>query len=91
MSEHPIENLMITAMSSLRDMIDVNTIVGDTVEMTDGTVIIPVSKVSFGFAAGGSEFNNKNPKIEIEQKLPFGGRFRCGRKYFANSFFNCKG
>lgn len=78
MSEHPIENLMITAMSSLRDMIDVNTIVGDTVEMSDGTVIIPVSKVSFGFAAGGSEFNNKNPKIEVEQKLPFGGGSGAG-------------
>ena len=78
MSEHPIENLMITAMSSLRDMIDVNTIVGDTVEMSDGTVIIPVSKVSFGFAAGGSEFNNKNPKMESEQKLPFGGGSGAG-------------
>lgn len=58
MSEHPIENLMTTAMSSLRDMIDVNTIVGDTVEMSDGTVIIPVSKVSFGFASGGSDFDS---------------------------------
>ena len=55
--KHPIENLMMTAMTSLESMVDVNTIVGDMVSSPDGTVIIPVSKVCFGFAAGGSEFN----------------------------------
>ena len=74
MAEHPIENLMVTAMSSLRDMIDVNTILGDTVTTADGLTIIPVSKVSFGFAAGGSEFNsNKLNKYSENAKLPFGG------------------
>lgn len=81
MAEHPIENLMVTAMDSLRDMIDVNTIVGDTVETLDGTVIIPVSKVSFGFAAGGSEFNsNKTDKSSENIKLPFGGGSGAGVK-----------
>ncbi|MBA4603845.1 GerW family sporulation protein [Thermoactinomyces mirandus] len=56
MSEHPIQNLMKTAMENIREMIDVNTIIGDPVETQDGQVIIPVSKVGFGFAAGGSEF-----------------------------------
>ena len=51
---HPIESLMMTAMTSLENMVDVNTIIGDTVTSSDGTIIIPVSKVSFGFAAGGS-------------------------------------
>lgn len=78
MAEHPIENLMMTAMSSLRDMIDVNTIVGDTVEMNDGTVIIPVSKVSFGFAAGGSEFDTKYARLNENGKLPFGGGSGAG-------------
>lgn len=78
MAEHPIENLMMTAMSSLRDMIDVNTIIGDTVEMNDGTVIIPVSKVSFGFAAGGSEFDIKYAKSSEDTKLPFGGGSGAG-------------
>lgn len=79
MSEHPIENLMMTAMSSLRDMIDVNTIVGELVETSAGTSIIPISKVSFGFAAGGSEFNTKNISKEIaETKLPFGGGSGAG-------------
>lgn len=77
MSEHPIENLMTTAMSSLRDMIDVNTIVGDTVEMSDGTVIIPVSKVSFGFASGGSDFVSKYSKFP-DSKTPFGGGSGAG-------------
>ncbi|WP_433743678.1 GerW family sporulation protein [Falsibacillus pallidus] len=57
MSEHPIQGLMTTAMESLKEMIDVNTIIGDPVETPDGSVILTVSKVGFGFAAGGSEFN----------------------------------
>lgn len=60
MSEHPINGLMETAMQSIKDMVDVNTIVGEPVESKDGTVIIPISKVSFGFGAGGSDFGQKN-------------------------------
>jgi sporulation protein YtfJ len=56
-NEHPIQGLMQTAMENLRDMVDVNTIIGAPVETPDGQVIIPVSKVGFGFAAGGSEFS----------------------------------
>jgi sporulation protein YtfJ len=63
-NEHPIQGLMQTAMENLRDMVDVNTIIGAPVETPDGQVIIPVSKVGFGFAAGGSEFSagTKKPK-----------------------------
>ncbi|HEX3030363.1 MAG TPA: GerW family sporulation protein [Clostridia bacterium] len=57
MAEHPIQGLMTTAMQSIKEMVDVNTIVGDAVEAPDGTVIIPISKVSFGFAAGGGEYS----------------------------------
>lgn len=60
MGQHPIEELMKTAMESIKDMVDVNTIVGDAVQTIDGTVIIPVSKVAFGFAAGGGEYCQKN-------------------------------
>ncbi len=77
--EHPIESLMMTAMTSLESMVDVNTIIGDTVTSSDGTIIIPVSKVSFGFAAGGSEFNsNKLNKYSENSKLPFGGGSGAG-------------
>ena len=46
MAEHPIENVMKTTMENLKEMIDVNTIVGDIVETAEGTVIVPISKVS---------------------------------------------
>lgn len=77
--QHPIENLMMTAMTSLESMVDVNTIVGDSVTSADGTLIIPVSKVCFGFAAGGSEFNtNKLNKFSENANLPFGGGSGAG-------------
>ena len=57
MGEHPINNLMGTVMENIKGMVDVNTIIGDPVETSRGTIIIPVSKVGFGFAAGGSDFS----------------------------------
>ena len=53
MGAHPIDELMKTAMESIRDMVDVNTIVGDAVQTADDTVIIPVSRVAFGFCSRG--------------------------------------
>lgn len=83
MSEHPIQGLMTTAMESLKEMIDVNTIIGDPVETPDGSVILTVSKVGFGFAAGGSEFKLDGSQSQSQSKgqeeskgaprLPFGG------------------
>lgn len=62
---------MVTAMENLKEMVDVNKIIGDAVETPDGHVIIPVSKVTFGFMAGGSEFENSNSPKDSE--YPFGG------------------
>ena len=97
MSEHPIEGLMLTAMNSIREMVDVNTIIGEPIETLNNITIIPISKVGFGFAAGGSEFKpeavneynrrDKNSE-EIQYKLPFGGGSGARSKYFANSIFN---
>lgn len=81
MSEHPIQGLMKTTMDSIKAMVDVNTIVGEPVESSDGQVIIPISKVSFGFASGGTEFNGKNKTNKHEDtddKLPFGGGTGAG-------------
>lgn len=75
--EHPIEGLMKTTMNNLKEMVDVNTIVGDAVHAADGSVIIPVSKISFGFASGGSEFNKGKNNVQ-EEKLPFGGGSGAG-------------
>lgn len=91
MAEHPIESLMVTAMTSLRDMVDVNTIVGDVVQGTDGTIIIPISKVSFGFMSGGSEFNtNKLNKYSENIKLPFGGGSGAGVNISPSAFLVVK-
>ena len=77
MSEHPIQGMMDTAMSNIKSMIDVNTIVGDPVTTPDGTVIIPISTVSFGFGAGGSQFETKDKNGIPTSKEPlFGGG--CG-------------
>ncbi|MGN7381203.1 GerW family sporulation protein [Paenibacillus sp. SAFN-117] len=82
MAEHPIQGLMKTAMENIRDMVDVNTIVGDPVETPDGSVILPISKVGFGFAAGGSEFvtdqgagtpGTPHEANHAQVSLPFGG------------------
>ena len=55
-NKHPIEGIMYTALQGLKDMIDVNTIVGDAITVPDGSMVIPISKVSIGFGVGGSEF-----------------------------------
>ncbi|MFD0680971.1 MULTISPECIES: GerW family sporulation protein [unclassified Paenibacillus] len=79
MTEHPIQGLMKTAMENIKEMVDVNTIVGDPVETPDGSVIMPISKVGFGFAAGGSEFSaeenstSHNDAANAKVSLPFGG------------------
>lgn len=71
--EHPIGNLMNTTMEKIKEMIDVNTIIGDPITSPDGTLIIPVSKVSYGFASGGSNLPTKK-----ENKDCFGGGSGAG-------------
>lgn len=86
MSNHPIEVLMETAMNSINEMVDVNTIIGEPIETKNGMVIIPISKVCFGFAAGGSEFKGetideykrKEKEEEVQYRLPFGGGSGAG-------------
>src|SRR5690554_7489396 len=79
MQEHPIEGLMKTAMESIKDMVDVNTILGEPVETPDGSVILPVSRVSFGFAAGGTEFQGApTGRREERESAPFGGGSGAG-------------
>lgn len=84
MGNHPIEALMKSAMESIQAMVDVNTIVGDPVESPDGSVIIPVSRVCCGFAAGGSEFappegdHDEAEKKDKATAFPFGGGSGAG-------------
>lgn len=82
MTDHPIEGLMKTTMNSLKEMVDVNTIIGDPVQSPDGLVIIPVSKISFGFASGGTEFDRSLEKDDQSNgnstEFPFGGGSGAG-------------
>lgn len=84
MEKHPIGDLMDTTMAKIRELVDVNTIVGQPIQTVDGITLIPVSKVSFGFAAGGSEFQTKNAKDG--QNNPFGGGSGAGVKIEPVSF-----
>ncbi|OIQ60672.1 putative spore protein YtfJ [Moorella thermoacetica] len=71
---------MKTAMESIKDMVDVNTVVGDPIETQDGQVIVPVSRVTAGFAAGGSEYEpgNADGGGGGKESLPFGGGSGAG-------------
>ena len=89
-SNHPIENLMGTTMENIRDMIDVNTVVGYAIETRDGSYIIPISKVSFGFASGGSELPNKECE-KIDDRFAFGGGSGAGVSVKPVAFLVLKG
>ena len=80
MEKHPIENIMTTTMDSIRDMVDVNTVIGEPITTADGSTVIPVSKVSFGFVAGGGEYKLcAQPKDNCDEKrLPFAGGTGAG-------------
>ncbi len=73
---HPINELMATTLQKIREMVDVNTIVGEPIPAGDGVILIPVSRLSFGFASGGSDFTSKNQKPDAENA--FGGGSGAG-------------
>ncbi len=71
--QHPINSLMDTTLEKIRQMVDSNTIIGNPINTADGSTIIPVSKVSFGFTSGGSDFVSKNAPKDL-----FGGGSGAG-------------
>ncbi|MDO5377964.1 MAG: GerW family sporulation protein [Clostridia bacterium] len=86
--QHPIESLMGTSMESIREMVDVNTVVGDPVQTQDGSTIIPISKVSFGFVAGGGEYAG-GVASPMTDGLPFGGGAGAGVSVQPMGFLVC--
>ena len=70
--QHAINDLTGISMEKLKEMVDVNTIIGDPIKVDENTTIIPISKVSFGFASGGSDLPNK------QEKELFGGGSGAG-------------
>ena len=86
---HPLGDLMGVTMAKIREMIDVNTIIGQPISTPDGISIIPVSKVSFGFASGGSDFATKNQSAG--QDNAFGGGSGAGVNIIPVAFLIIKG
>lgn len=74
--DHPISSLMQTTLENIKDMVDVNTVIGEPIPAQNGATIIPVSKVSFGFLAGGGEYGA--PRQPALTTLPFAGGSGAG-------------
>ena len=81
-----LPNMLENTIAKIREMVDVNSVIGTPITTPDGVTIIPVSKVSVGFGGGGSDFSNKNPNAE----LPFGGGVGGGVKVSPIAFLIVK-
>ena len=86
--QHPIGDLMTTTMQKLREIADVNTIVGKPI-LAGEITIIPISKLTVGFASGGSDFTSKNQKPEDDNS--FGGGSGAGMNLSPVAFLIVKG
>lgn len=75
-TEFPIRDILETAIRNIKNVSDASTVVGEPIVSTDGTTVIPVSKVSLGFAAGGSDFATKEQAAH--GKASFGGGSGAG-------------
>ena len=81
-----LPNMLDSTIAKIREMVDVNSVVGDPITTPDGVTIIPISKVSVGFGGGGSDFASKNPN----QENPFGGGVGAGVKVTPIAFLIVK-
>ncbi|HOF94893.1 MAG TPA: GerW family sporulation protein [Clostridia bacterium] len=81
---HPIENIMKTTMEQLKEMVDVNTIIGDPIMTGSDTVIVPVSRLCLGFLSGGGEYGLKGGAVQGAEAVardsshPFAGTSVAG-------------
>ena len=82
-----LPNMLENTIAKIRDMVDVNSVVGDPITTPDGVTIIPVSKVSVGFGGGGSDFVSRNMN---KQENPFGGGAGGGIKVTPVAFLIIK-
>ena len=71
-ANNKIRELMSTAMKDLNSLVDVNTVVGKPVTIEDGTLVIPITKVTLGFMTGGGEYGEVK-QIKSEKSMPFAG------------------
>ena len=96
---HPLETIMQSTVSELKNLVDVNTIVGSPVQVGEDTLIIPVSRVTLGFVSGGGEYGVKNPVLKSgaalengeNAKYPFAGTLAAGMGVVPVSFLAVNG
>ena len=62
-NENKIQDIIQTSLENIRTMVDANTVIGNPINTESGTTIIPISKISMGFASGGLDFNGKNGEV----------------------------
>ena len=60
MAEKPVQEIMASSLEKIRDLVDSNTVIGSPIHTQDGTTILPISKISFGFVSGGTDFATKH-------------------------------
>ncbi len=72
-NEHKIPEIIRSSMENIRSMVDANTIVGDPIPATNGTIIIPISKIAVGIATGGVDYNPKRDAQPRPQNFGGGG------------------
>lgn len=83
-----LPNMLENTIVKIREMVDVNSVVGEPIVTADGVTIIPVSKVSVGFGGGGSDFVSRHPNKETN---PFGGGVGGGVKVTPIAFLVIRG
>lgn len=86
---HPLGELMGTTMQKIKEIAGANTVIGEPITTLEGITLIPVSRLSFGFASGGSDFTGKHQKAE--QSNPFGGAGGAGVQIIPVCFLVVKG
>lgn len=95
---HPLENILQPAVAELKNLVDVNTVVGTPVQVGENTLIIPVSRVTLGFLSGGGEYGTKNPVMRCgaaldkdDRAYPFAGTLAAGMGIVPVSFLAVTG
>ena len=85
---HPLNEMMTNSMGKIRDMVDVNTVIGDPITTPDGVTLIPITKVSIGYGGGGSDFPTS---AASNRDNAFGGGAGAGVKITPMAFLVIRG
>ena len=86
--KHPLNEMMTNSMGKIRDMVDVNTVIGDPITTPDGVTLIPITKVSIGYGGGGSDFPTS---AASNRDNAFGGGAGAGVKITPMAFLVIRG